>query len=673
MKNIFKSKSIKANMTLSFVLIILISNILLFVFNNQILRKYFSLQVNDSIEVITKQAADIIEEDIKSTESQVDALSKTWAFTKNLDKNQIADFYENSAKSMGFIEFAYIDTKGNGLNLNKEGAKWDATQREYFKRSLNGELYTSEILVDLVTNQKMIVVSTPYYENGKIEGVFIGIKDANFISELCKNFNWGDSGILSVYDKNSKIVGHTRSEIVEKELNLVEEAAKDSSYKEVANFWQNEVLQKQSGVGEYFFTGENKLAAFYNLENRGYSVLVSINKSEIFAPLVTLSKWLSFAAILIIIICALIVYFLIASSVANAFNNIKKDLEKIADYNLIAEPSKNYSDRRDEIGDIYRSSIMLKENLTNIVNNIKESTELLENSSNLLQEKCDLANSVANDISNSVDDIARGATSQAEDTQTGVIQLQNMTDLLSKNKTNLQQLNSASDKTETLKNEGVDTMNELLESTQKNKDISKDIKEAMDKTKNSVDDIKSAGEMIKSIAEQTNLLALNAAIEAARAGEAGKGFAVVAEEIRKLAENSSSFTEQINNSVAELLSRADYAVDKINESSTVVEEQSMNVNEVEKKFDGIAESINSLRVSLKEIISSNKEIDKAQGSLYTIMENASALSEENAASTQEVAASTQTQMNSFEEISNESIQLKNLAEELKDIIDKFNV
>lgn len=327
-------------------------------------------------------------------------------------------------------------------------------------------------------------------------------------------------------------------------------------------------------------------------------MLVSINKSEVFAPLTALSKWLSLVALVIIIICALIVYFLIASSVANAFNNIKKDLEKIADYDLISNPSEDYSNRADEVGDIYRSSIMLKENLINIVNNIKASTELLENSSNLLQEKCDLANSIANDISNSIDDIARGATSQAEDTQTGVIQLQNMTDLLSKNKTNLQQLNSASDKTETLKNEGVDTMNELLESTQKNKDISKDIKEAMDKTKNSVNDIKSAGEMIKSIAEQTNLLALNAAIEAARAGEAGKGFAVVAEEIRKLAENSSSFTEQINNSVAELLSRADYAVDKINESSTVVEEQSMNVNEVEKKFDGIAESINSLRVSL---------------------------------------------------------------------------
>ncbi|HEV2676930.1 MAG TPA: methyl-accepting chemotaxis protein [Aliidongia sp.] len=69
--------------------------------------------------------------------------------------------------------------------------------------------------------------------------------------------------------------------------------------------------------------------------------------------------------------------------------------------------------------------------------------------------------------------------------------------------------------------------------------------------------------LIGAIASQTNLLALNATIEAARAGEAGKGFAVVASEVKSLASQTASATEEISTQVAAMQGATNEAVGTI--------------------------------------------------------------------------------------------------------------
>jgi len=108
------------------------------------------------------------------------------------------------------------------------------------------------------------------------------------------------------------------------------------------------------------------------------------------------------------------------------------------------------------------------------------------------------------------------------------------------------------------------------------------------------DEIGRVIEVIEDIAEQTNLLALNATIEAARAGEAGKGFAVVATEVKELAKQTSTATDDIRKRIEHIQSSSQDAVSSISEISEVIN----SVNELART---IASAVEEQSITTKQI------------------------------------------------------------------------
>jgi methyl-accepting chemotaxis protein len=326
---------------------------------------------------------------------------------------------------------------------------------------------------------------------------------------------------------------------------------------------------------------------------------------------------------------------------------------------------------KDEIGDLstyFNNFLNIQQNLISLINS--KSSELNDKSVELSENSSQIAMS-ADEVSKVVEEIATGAVDQAKETEKGALSANDLGIHIANEQRLIDSLGFVIEDAINIKNEGVEIVSDLVGKTKESNTSIQIVYDSIKDTNESASKISSASQMIKNISDQTNLLALNAAIEAARAGEAGRGFSVVADEIRKLAEQSNHFTDEIFKIIHELEDKVGTAISAMERTKGIVEEQEVSVKNTEMKFTGISDFIDKVKLSLYEISEASKFMNKKKEDIISVTESLSALSEENAAGAEEASASVEEQTSRLHEIALLSENLMDISKDIKDSISRF--
>lgn len=356
--------------------------------------------------------------------------------------------------------------------------------------------------------------------------------------------------------------------------------------------------------------------------------------------------------------------------------NIKTSIQmvgRLAEGNLDVWVDDKLLKKKDEIGELSRVTITLRDTMRSTIKEITDNAKALLEASQLLGTAADNTNGTMNDVRTAVSQVVDNSQLQAENSQStseqmkimgdNITETSNEAELLSGNAASMQSSSEKASKT-------------LLSLRQINEDVKKiigEVQEQTNRTNESVKKIQAATTFINSIAEDTGLLSLNASIEAARAGDSGRGFAVVAEQIKNLSEQSNESSKEIEATAEVLRADSEKAVQAMQQMQEIIASQSESMQETQQVVAEVIEEIAGSMKSIAQIKESSGRLEGARNEVLQAVEHLSEISAENLDSTKSTYEQTEIVADTFKQVYNSADELKTIADKLVKSIEYFKM